>query len=621
MGALRKRAARAREIATNYRQMIESRPVDEHLVLLDARNGRAFLGNMFYIAKELVEDARYADFRIWASAGRSTYASTKRFLRSNGLERVNLALVNSKRYFELLATAKFLVSDVCFSANWTKRAGQVVWNTWHGTPVKCMGRRMRGEACTLDIPQKHLLAADYLSFPNYYSADRMLGDYMIDELFEGTLLFSGYPRNSVLFDAGRRQELRARLGLDGARVYAYLPTYRVLSPGRDTPADFREVLESFDARLEDDELVFAKLHPLCGDAVGFAGLSRVRAIPAGHELYDVLNICDGLVTDYSSVLFDFAATRRPVALCTFDKEDYLKSRGLYLSFDDLPFTQVKTAGEALDVLRGACGGASVADGRFLEEFCPWDGPRAASDLCARVFLGQKSDGIVERDCGGTRAVKRVLPPAAGGQGLPARRERLLVHVDERFFADGGFRARLLDGLCEMDLDTTGVYVSFEVPAQASDDVAEMLFSLPEEVRYFPLAGTYIFTPRELHVFRAAQRTHDRALAASEALPTAGYVDRALRECGPAFDNANRRNFAGLKPDAVVNFDTRHLDKLVRFSLLSCPCALVVPDAGAKGEGMPQPLLDWAQENYSALFREGDGMREISNFSQRLLHPV
>ena len=674
MGALRRRAARVREVVTDYRRMLEDCTLDERLVLLDARNGRAFLGNMFYIAKELVENERYADFRIWASAGRDSYAQTKRFLREAGLGRVQLALVNSKRYFKLLATAKFLITDVCFSANWTRRAGQVVWNTWHGTPVKCMGRHMHEEVCTLSTPQKHLLAADYLGFPNYYSAEHMLKDYMIDELFEGTLLFSGYPRNSALFDKERGDELRARLGIAGKRAYAYLPTYRALDTRNAPPTSFQEVLENFDALLTDDEVMFAKLHPLCADSVDLATLKHVCPVPANCELYAFLNICDGLITDYSSVLFDFAATRRPVVLYIFDREDYLESRGLYFSFGELPFSQVGTAGEALETLRasvsavcGCPGGcvdgidgdadeaaeegagakgnadaaaetqASVADEAFTEMFCPWEGPHAAADLCARVFLGQGSDRIIERDCGGQASALQEMCRFAPDDGRAhVGRERLLVYVDERFFDDGGFRTWILDGLCRVDFEKTAVYLSFEPSPSVKSVASEVLLRLPEEICYFPLVGTYIYTPYELRVSRSAQREHERTLAARGASSGTGYVDRVARVCGSAFDNANRRNFACMRPDAAINFDTRHLDKLVRFSMLSCPRALAVPCADAAGgtEGMgllnegtagrvlmPRALLDWAQGHYSAILRQDGEMWETSSFSALRLHPA
>ena len=639
MGALRQRAARTREVITNYRRMLDTSKLDERLILLDARCGRAFLGNMFYIAKELVENDTYKNFRIWVSAGRSTYSETKQFLQDSGFGRIKPVMMNSKRYFELLAKAKFLVTDVCFSANWTKQPGQIVWNTWHGTPIKCMGRKMHDEVHTLSIPQKHLLAADYLSFPNYYSAEHMLKDYMIDELFEGTLLFTGYPRNSIFFNRKRRKVLRSRLGFDNKRLYAYLPTYRVLPDEQNTPASFQEILKNFDALLSDDEILFAKLHPLCADCVDFSSLKHVRPVIADYELYDFLNICDALITDYSSVLFDFAITQKPVVLYTFDKESYLSSRGLYSSLDELPFMQANTEEKVLNVLRfgrmdaseaaerannaasnqssASLNTSSVADRAFFERFCSWENSHAAADLCARVFLEQPSRRIIEHDCGAKIAGSETNASDGGAvyQGNVISsleinngehqshlgRIKLLVHVGEQFFENETYRKQILEKLLIANFKQVAIYLTFEIPSKDIENVTEVLFHLPSELKYFPIVGTYLYSPHELHVARTAQKKHKKALARPQKRGAKNYLEEIVNVCSSAFENANKRNFALLKPDVLINFDAEHVEKLIQFSLFSCPHALVVSkNDNSRVQTLPKAFLNWANENYSAL---------------------
>ena len=665
MGALRQQAARTREVITNYRHMLETSKLDEHLVLIDARCGRAFMGNMFYIAKELVENATYKHLRIWVSAGRSTYAETKRFLQDNGLGRIKPVLMNSKRYFELLARAKFLISDVCFSANWTKQPGQIVWNTWHGTPIKCMGRQMHDEVHTLSIPQKNLLAADYLSFPNYHTAQHMLRDYMIDELFEGTLLFTGYPRNSIFFNRKRRKVLRSRLGLDNKRLYAYLPTYRVLPAAQNTPTSFQEILKNFDELLEDDEILFAKLHPLCADSIDFSSLKHVKPVMPEYELYDFLNICDALITDYSSVLFDFSITQNPVVLYTFDKENYLNSRGLYTSLDELPFLQANTESRVLSIIRGEQtedAGSSIAGRAFFNKFCSWENSHAAADLCARVFLQEPSRRIIEQNCktqsmaNTTLAGGSTMANTMGGCGNAsagsvvqngafqndaansnaaqsssnssqsaanhstiltslddgntskqqshARRIKLLVHVGEQFFEDEEYRQDVLEKLLIANFKQVAIYLTFEIPSKNIDAATEVLYYLPKELKYFPLIGTYLYTPHELRIAKAAQKKHEKALRQPQKRGAKNYLEEIAAECGDAFKNANRRNFAFLKPDALINFDTAHIEKLIQFSYTSAPSSLMIPKTDNSGvSALPTQFLSWAKEHYSALLTD------------------
>ncbi len=666
MGTLRQQAARTREVITNYRHMLETQKLDERLILIDSRCGRAFMGNMFYIAKELVENDAYKNFRIWLSAGRNTYAATKRFLQDNGLGRIKPVLMNSKRYFELLARAKFLVTDVCFSANWTKQAGQIVWNTWHGTPLKCMGRQMNDEIYTINLPQKHLLAADYLSFPNYHTAKHLLQDYMIDELFSGTLLFTGYPRNSIFFNKKRRKVLRSRLGLDNKRLYAYLPTYRVLPAAQNTPTSFQEILKNFDELLEDDEILFAKLHPLCADSIDFSSFKHVQPTLSEYETYDFLNICDALITDYSSVFFDFSITQKPVVLYTFDKENYLNSRGFCISIDELPFMQAKTAEQTLDIIREE---HSVADMAFFEKFCSWENSHAPADLCARVFLSEPSRRILEENysdgehlielqgkhdgehpsglsCAysGRMGSEHMDSERMGDPNHPSRlgypnstdrssgrRIKLLVHVGEHFFTNEVYKQTILEKLMIANFKQVAIYLTFQIPSSNTDIVDEVLLNLPEQLKYFPLAGTYIYTPHEARIAKQAQKKHEKALAQPQRRGAKNYLNEITNECSDAFKNANRRNFALLKPDMVINFDSLNVEKLVQFSLLPCPSLLVVPSKDNSMTNItaqtsvlniapqtsthntapqvpmvnttPKALLAWINEHYSAVITD------------------
>ncbi len=385
-----------RRLTTDYPKMLRTLPLEEHLVLLDAQCGRSICGNMFYIARELAENPAYARLDLWMTTRHSTRREAAALLAGAGLDgRVKLVFRNSRRYFKLLASAKWLLTDTCFPEEWVKRAGQVVLNTWHGTPLKCMGRDIREGFQDIDNPRKNLLAADFLSFPSMYAAQAMAGAYMLGgRAGEGegpVLLFAGYPRNAAFFDEAGRARTRARLGVEGMRAIAYLPTHRPPASDGCPPVDFQRVLAAFDACLGAGQVLFTRLHPITAGAVDFASFSHVRPFPRDLELYEALAACDALVTDYSSVMFDYAATGRPIALLAFDEAEYFASRGAYLRLDELPFPKAGTAAQALSALDAP----QPARAPFLERFCPCESPHAAADLCARVFSGAPSPRIVE----------------------------------------------------------------------------------------------------------------------------------------------------------------------------------------------------------------------------------
>lgn len=77
--------------------------------------------------------------------------------------------------------------------------------------------------------------------------------------------------------------------------------------------------------------MFVKLHNYMNNAIDFSIYSHIKPFPDIYESYAFLSIADCLITDYSSVFFDFANTGRKIILFAYDKEDYLKQRGLYIS--------------------------------------------------------------------------------------------------------------------------------------------------------------------------------------------------------------------------------------------------------------------------------------------------
>ena len=397
-----------RRLTTDYPKMLRDLPLDEHLVLLDAQCGRSICGNMFYVARELAENPAYAGLELWISTRHSSRREAAALLADAGLDgRVNLVFRNSRRYFKLLASAKWLFTDTCFPEEWVKRAGQVVANTWHGTPLKCMGRDIREGFQDIDNVRKNLLDADFLSFPSRYAAEAMGGAYMLDEgVGDGggpTLLFTGYPRNTAFFGDTRREKARARLGVGTARAIAYLPTHRPPRPDAAQPVDFQHVLAGLDSCLGEGQVLFAKLHPIEAARIDFSALAHVRPFPRTLELYETLAACDALLTDYSSVMFDYAVCGRPIVLFAFDEAEYFASRGAYLRLEELPFPKAKTPAAALAALEGTQSGRTA----FLERFCPRESPHAASDLCARVIAGVRSPRIVEARLSGVSREARL----------------------------------------------------------------------------------------------------------------------------------------------------------------------------------------------------------------------
>lgn len=360
--------------------------IDENLIYFESRNGRDFAGNIFRVIEEL-STGSYGDFKI------HVFANPKVKLRIENLkERYNLKIdriiTTENEAAKTLERAKYIFTDSGIRYKYVKRDSQVFVNLWHGTPLKLMGIDYASEIPSLAHIQHPLLSSDYLLYPNEYMADIMLRAYQIDKVYPGRILLEGYPRNSVFFDDERRLDLKSELGFEGMEVFIYMPTYRGTVQKIDDKRDFiADFLSKVDEGLNDKQVLIAKLHPYDESNIDYGNFSHVIPFAKDFETYDVLNVCDVLITDYSSVLFDYANSKGKIVLFNYDEDEYLSSRGVYIPLEDLPFPKVQNVDDLLRVLNSP---KDYDDTEFLDKFCRYDSIDATKNLCARIFTGEKT---------------------------------------------------------------------------------------------------------------------------------------------------------------------------------------------------------------------------------------
>lgn len=375
-----------------YNKSLKKLPINEKAVLLESQHGGEISGNIFYILKELTSNKNYASFKLYLSCKAGSKAKIKNILDTYGIRNVRLVTVFSLKYMKLVASAKYLFNDNTFLPFFTKRDGQIYLNTWHGTPLKTLGRSIKNSMHNIGNTQKNFVGADYLLYPNEYTMEHMLEDYMLKNLAKGSCLLSGYPRNTIFFDTKRRNELRKRFGAESKRLYAYMPTWRgaIGEISKEANAVMTDYLKEIDKNLTEDEILYVNLHPIAVKNVDFSGFTHIRKFPADLETYDFLNCTDCLITDYSSVFYDYAVTRNKCVLFTYDEEEYFADRGVYKPISELPFPQVKTVEALLQEIRSE---KKYDDTAFLKEYCTYDCADATKSILDLIFNNQKSDNI------------------------------------------------------------------------------------------------------------------------------------------------------------------------------------------------------------------------------------
>lgn len=382
-----KKIKRKKPAAVRYAKCYKKYSVDEKAILLESKHGEDLAGNIMRMLLTL-NAAEYNEYKIYLAVKTAYQERVQSMLDMYGIENVTLVLMKNQEYVKMLASAKYLVTDTSFPAYFVKKEEQVYLNTWHGTPLKYMGRIVPGREYGQGNVQRNFAVADYLLYQQKFSQKVFIEDYMIDQLFDGQVMLSGYPRNSAFFDTTRYENIRKDCGFGkDQQVIVYMPTWRGTLDQKENMRQVKEIvdyIDELDRKLDDNQVFVLKLHPFVKDAIDCSCYKHVIAFPSEYDIYDFLNASDMLVTDYSSIMFDYAVSRKPIILFTYDKEDYLSTRGIYIDFDELDLPMVSTVDELIAEMKKP----HEFYEKFYQEFCPYDRAETVKEVCDLWLKGK-----------------------------------------------------------------------------------------------------------------------------------------------------------------------------------------------------------------------------------------
>ena len=165
-----------------YTHYFKTLKIDEKAILLESQHGTEISGNVFYLIKELVNNKDYDSYKIYVSCRVGTKVKFEEMLEKYGIDRVELLVLSTFKYMKVLASAKYLFNDNTFLPFYLKKEGQVYLNTWHGTPLKTLGKGIKNAMHGIGNAQKNFICADYLLYPNTYTMEHMVEDYMLDNV-------------------------------------------------------------------------------------------------------------------------------------------------------------------------------------------------------------------------------------------------------------------------------------------------------------------------------------------------------------------------------------------------------------------------------------------------------
>ncbi|WP_069173049.1 bifunctional glycosyltransferase/CDP-glycerol:glycerophosphate glycerophosphotransferase [Streptomyces griseus] len=377
-----RRTLRARAMRAAYRADLH-RPLDPCLAVYGAYWNRGVACNpaaVYEKARELVPHIR----GVWVVSSRH---------RDRMPPGVPYVIEGSRAYWRTMATATYLVNNSSFPGGFTKRPGQVYLQTHHGTPLKTMGLDQHPyPALTNGVSFERIVAHtdqwDFSLSANPHTTE--VWDRVYPSSYEHLPL--GYPRNDVFFTATpeRSERIRAALGIaPGRTVLLYAPTHRDYRRGFLPRLD----LERLTRELGEEFVVLVRAHYFYGRSAGQLAGDRVVDVTAYPRTEELCLAADALITDYSSLMFDYACLDRPIITYAPDWEAYRAARGTYVDLlsgrpGDTPGAVATTEDGLREVLRTGAWRSPGADelrAAFRRRFCPYDDGRAAERVVRRVF--------------------------------------------------------------------------------------------------------------------------------------------------------------------------------------------------------------------------------------------
>jgi CDP-glycerol glycerophosphotransferase len=362
------------------RAVSAARRVDPRVILFESWHG-ACNDSPLAISEEL--DRRGADFEhVWAvKAGTPNVPAWATAVEPE-----------SRGYLEALGRARYVVANNTMPGYFYKKPGTIYLQTWHGTPLKRIAFDIPADSPVTEPKymrnlRDDIAAWDHLISPNPFSTEIFRRAFR----FEGPVLETGYPRNDLLSSPegdAVRTRARAALGIgEDVRAVLYAPTWRD-DDAFSLELDTNLLLD----RLGDDHVLLLRAHELVARTVAAdprPGLIDVSTYPDNRDLYLAADV---LITDYSSVMFDFAVTGKPILLFTYDLQRYRDDlRGFYFDLaSEAPGPLLATSAEVVEALVGLAGVErehAAAYEAFRGRFCGLEDGRASERVIDAVFGG------------------------------------------------------------------------------------------------------------------------------------------------------------------------------------------------------------------------------------------
>lgn len=345
-----------------YNFITKRMKIDEKLIIFGCFNGRSYCDSPKAIYNYLINNEKFNEYKfVWAFKNPEEH----KFLENK--KNTKVINIKSKDFFKTLGKAKYWIFNYKIQDYIFTKPNQVFVQCWHGTPLKRLGCDLEHFDNAMnsisEIRNRYHIEASKFSYfisPSKFATEKFISAWDLQRINKTEIILEeGYPRNDFLINYTEKDIDRIKKSLNlennNKKILLYAPTYRDnqhsvnIGYTYDTKVDFDKLKE----RLSEEYIILFRAHWLVAQEFDF---EKYKDFIIDVSNYDDINelyvISDMLITDYSSVFFDYANLKRPIIFYMYDLEAYRDDiRGFYLNLEELPGNIIKDENELINEIK------------------------------------------------------------------------------------------------------------------------------------------------------------------------------------------------------------------------------------------------------------------------------
>ena len=315
--------------------------IDDKMIFFESFYGNSYSCSPKAIYEYVLNDERFKDYKfVWAFKNINKYTFD---------ERTILVKSNSRKYYKYLSKSKYWVVNLLINTGVKKKKNQVYVQCWHGTPLKKLRYDIEKDNVLNSISEVRkrndldAIKFDYFISPSKFCTEKFTSAFNLKKLNnENIFIEKGYPRNDYLFNYKKSdiKKIKKELNIPlNKKVILYAPTFRDNQVNENgytynVELDFNKLKNEFSKEY----VILFRSHYFIANKFDFKKYNNfVYDVSKYEDINELYIISDILITDYSSVFFDFANLKKPILFYMYDYNNYKNNlRDFYIDLKELP---------------------------------------------------------------------------------------------------------------------------------------------------------------------------------------------------------------------------------------------------------------------------------------------